>query len=477
MTRDQPPQLAVAILEWFLPDNDPLTGDLLEAARTRSRAWLWWQILLTVVMRTFADIRAHTRMTTEAVLVSTALLGLLGFHAVVGASLINRIWLLYDPDAIMASTPATRYAGWHTAGDLVAFLCAIAVGRVIGRFHREHRIAAAVLFSASALAAAFVHLYLFVPQNAPQPAFMPAGAVRQIVESMLFVAGLFIGIATSPAQIRSGAMAAALVVVMAALPAETRAQGVAERTFDVASIKRNVSNTVRGSGLAGPQPGGRYIGVGVTLRRLIGDAYDRDVEGGPDWSASDRFDVNATAGGNPTVTQIRLMLRPLLADRFKLKVHTEAREMPVFEMRLARADGRLGSGLKQSDATCAEEARNFFPGGLGFPPPCGDYRLGAGAFVARGLTLTGLAQLLSGITGRPVLNRTGRDEAFDIEMKWSSDSGLTGIPRDAAGANTLTADGLTLFTALREQLGLRLDSSRAAVEVLIVDHAEPPTPD
>jgi uncharacterized protein (TIGR03435 family) len=477
VTPHQPPQLAVAVLEWLLPDNEPLTGDLLEAARTRSHAWLWWQILLAVVIRTFAELRERTRMTTEAVLVSTAMLGLLGFHAVVGASLINHIWLTYNPDAITPSTHTSRFHGWHAAGAIVAFLCAIAVGRLIGRFHREHRIAATIMCSASAVAAAFLNLYLFVPQTALQPTFLPAGAVVQIVASMLFIAGLFIGIATSSAQIRSGAVATVVFVVATALPPAMHAQSVTARSFDVASIKRNVSNTVRGSGLAAPQPGGRYIGVGVTLRRLIGEAYDMDIDGGPDWMASDRFDVNATAEGNPTAAQIRLMLRPLLADRFKLKVHTEAREMPVFEMRLARDDGRLGSGLKQSDAACAEEARNFFPGKLGFPPPCGDFRLGAGAFVARGLTLTGLTQLLRGITGRPVINRTGRDEAFDIEMKWSSDGGLTGIPRDATGATTLTPDGLTLFTALREQLGLRLDSSRAAVDVLIVDHAEPPTPD
>ena len=477
MTPHKPPQLALAILEWFLPDNEPLTGDLLEAARTRSHAWLWWQILLAVVMRTFAEIREHTRMTTEAVLVSTAMLGLLGFHAVVGASLINHMWLMYDPDAIMASTHTSRYQGWHVAGAIVAFLCAIAVGRVIGRFHREHRIAAAVVFSASAVAAAFLNLYLFVPQTTLQPAFMPPGATLQIVASMLFIAGLFIGIATSSAQIRSGPVATVVFVVATALPPAMHAQSVTERTFDVASIKRNVSNTVRGSGLSAPQPGGRYIGIGVTLRRLIGDAYDMDVYGGPDWMASDRFDVNATAEGNPTAAQIRLMLRPLLADRFKLKVHTEAREMPVYEMRLTRGDGRAGAGLKQSDAKCAEEAHNFFPGKLGFPPPCGDFRLGAGALVARGMTMTGLAELLGRITGRPVFNRTDQDGAFDIEMKWSSDGGLTGIPRDAAGANTLTADGLTLFTAIREQLGLRLDSSRAAVDVLVVDHAEPPTAD
>ena len=477
MTLHEPPPLAVAILDRFLPDNEPLTGDLLEAARTRSRAWLWWQILLAVMMRAFADIREHKRMTAEALLVSTAMLALLGFHAVVSASLINHMRLLYDPHAIVAGTG--RYHDWHAAGAVVAFLGAIAVGRAIGRFHREHRIAAVVVFSASAVAAAFLNLYLFVPQTTLQPAFMPAGATVQIVESMLFIAGLFLGIATSPAQIRSGVVTTVAFLIVAVLPPAMRAQSATGRTFDVASIKRNVSNTVGGSGLAAPQPGGRYIGIGVTLRRLIGDAYDMDVSSGPDWIASDRFDVNASAEGNPTAAQIRLMLRPLLADRFKLKVHTEAREMSVFEMRLARDDGRLGAGLKPSDATCADEARNYFPGKSppGFPPPCGDYRLGAGAFVARGMTMTGLAQMLSRITGRPVIDRTGRDVAFDIEMKWSTDGGLTGIPRDAANANTLTADGLTLFTALREQLGLRLDSSRAAVDVLVVDHAEPPTPD
>jgi uncharacterized protein (TIGR03435 family) len=477
MNPHEPPQLAVATLEWVLSDNDPLAGDLLEAARTRSRVWLWWQILMVVVSHAFAELRQRTRITTEAVLVSTAMLALLGFHAVVGASLMNHMRLMYNADSIIATTHASPHHGWQGTGAIVAALFAIAVGRMIGRIHRQHRIAAAVVFSASAVGAAFLNLFLFVPLTVLEPVWIPPDAALQIVASMLFIAGLFIGIATSPAQIRSGTTATVVVIFAAALQPAIQAQSVRERSFDVASIKRNVSNTVLGSGLAAPQPGGRYVGVGVTLRRLIGDAYDMDIEGGSDWMASDRFDVNATADGNPTATQIRLMLRLLLADRFKLKVHTESREMPVYEMRLARDDGRLGSGMKQSDAKCAEEARNFFPGTAGFPPPCGDFRLGGGAFVARGLTLTGLAQLLGGITGRPVFNRTGRDEAFDIEMKWSSDGGLTGIPRDAAGANTLSADGVTVFTALREQLGLRLDSSRAAVDVLVIDHAEPPTAD
>lgn len=475
MTPHEPPRLAVAILERFLPDNEPLAGDLLEASRTRSRAWLWCQVLLAVAGRTVAGFRDHKRVTTEAVLVSTAMLALLAFHAVVGASLINRMRLMSDPQAIVAGTG--RYQAWHGVAALVAFVVAIAIGRAIGRFHRDHRVAAAIVFSVSAVGTAFLNLYFFVPQTTLQPAFMPANAGVQIVEAMLFIGGLFIGIATSPAQLRPRTAAAVALFAAALLQPLVQAQSVEAQTFEVASIKRNVTHTGPGS-LAAPQPGGRYIGIGVTLRRLISDAYDDiEITGGPDWAGSDRFDVNARAEGEPTPAQIRRMLRPLLADRFKLKVHTEPREMPVYEMRVARADGRLGPAITPSDSKCAEEARNFFPGALGFPPPCGDFRLGAGAFVARGMTMEGLARLFSGSVGRPIRDRTGLDGAFDIDMKWSSDGGLRPTPPDAAGASELRAEGVTLFTALREQLGLRLDSARAPVDVLVIDSAEPPTPD
>jgi uncharacterized protein (TIGR03435 family) len=467
--------LATAILERFLADNEPLAGDLLESARTRSHAWLWRQVLLAVLARTVAEIRDHKRTRAEALLVGTAMLALLGFHAVVGASLINRMRLMYDPQAIGAGTGHLQ--GWHGFGAAAGFVVAIAIGRVIGRFHREHRVAAAFVFSASAVTASFANLILFVPETTLQPAFMPPNAGVQIVEAMLFIAGLFIGISTSPTQIRSNRTAVIALVTAVAVSPAAQAQSSDQRTFDVASIKPNITHKGPGS-LAAPQPGGRYVGIGVTLRRLINDAYDPfDILGGPDWVGTERFDVNARAEGEPNPSAIRRMLRPLLADRFKLEVHTELREMSVFEMRLARTDGRLGSGLTQSDTKCAEEARNFFPGAMGFPPPCGDYRLGAGAFVGRGLTMAALAGMLGGRVGRPVIDRTGLAAAFDVDMKWTSDVGLQPMPPDAAGASTLSADGLTLFTALREQLGLRLDPGRAPVEVLVIDRAEPPTPD
>ena len=267
------------------------------------------------------------------------------------------------------------------------------------------------------------------------------------------------------------------IVTAAGLGAAASAQSDRQR-FEVASIKRNVTGTQRGGGISAPQPGGRYLAIGATLRRLVGEAYDLDVLGGPAWADSDRFDVNAKAEGEPTAVQIRRMLQPLLAERFKLAVHKEAREMPVYTLTLSRADRKVGQKLQESDAKCAAEARNYFPGGPpGFPPPCGDFRLGARALTARGMTMAGLARLLGGMVGRPVLDRTGLDAAFDIALQWSSDLGLRQTQPDSAGAAEVRPDGLSLFTAIQEQLGLRLDATRAPVDVLVIDSAEPPTPD
>jgi uncharacterized protein (TIGR03435 family) len=254
-----------------------------------------------------------------------------------------------------------------------------------------------------------------------------------------------------------------------------------QETFEVASIRRNVSGTQQGGGLAAPQPGGRFIALGATLRRLVADAYsDRelfDVIGGPPWAGTDRFDINARAEGERSPAGIRRMLRTLLADRFKLVVHSETREMPVYTLTLARADRRLGSKLRPSDPKCAEEARNFFPGAMGFPPPCGDFRLGARALTARGVSMDALARLLGGRAGRPGLDRTGLDGVYDLDLEWSSDLGLQQAPRGSAGAGELSPDGLSLFTALQEQLGLKLEPARSPVAVLVIDSAEPPTGD
>jgi uncharacterized protein (TIGR03435 family) len=256
-----------------------------------------------------------------------------------------------------------------------------------------------------------------------------------------------------------------------------QAQGI--QAFEVASIRRNLTGAQRGGGLAGPQPGGRFIAVGATLSRLVSGAFDDlQVVGGPAWIDSDRFDVNARAAAEPSMPEMRLMRRALLVDRFKLVAHTDVREMPVYALTTTREDRRLGPKLRESDAACAEEARTSLQRSAPGPVPgCGDFRLSARSLTARGMTMTGLARLLGGRAGRPVLDRTGLQGAYDLEVEWSSDLGLAQAPPGSAGAGELTPEGLSLFTALQEQLGLRLQATRGPVNVVVVDHAEAPTPD
>jgi uncharacterized protein (TIGR03435 family) len=272
---------------------------------------------------------------------------------------------------------------------------------------------------------------------------------------------------------------AAIGVSCSALLIAPGLQAQTPRTFEVVSIKRNLTTSQQGRGLAAPQPGGRFVAIGVTLRRLVGDAYDgAQVFGGPAWIDTDRFDVNARADGEPAPAEVALMLRPMLADRFQLLVHHVTREAPVYVLMPARADRRPGPTLRESDAKCAAEARSFFPSPEpGLPPRCGDFRLGARALTARGMTMSGLARLLSGRVDRPVLDRTGLDSSYDLEIEWSSDLGLSPAPPGSAGASELTPDGLSLFTALQEQLGLRLQATRGPVDVVVIDRAEPPGPD
>ena len=256
-------------------------------------------------------------------------------------------------------------------------------------------------------------------------------------------------------------------------------QAQAQPAFEVASIRRNLTGLQRGGGLAAPQPGGRFVAIGATLKRLVGDAYDdMQVFGGPTWIDTDRFDVNARSEHDRPPAEIRRMLRPLLADRFRLAVHTETREMPIYVLSTTRADRTLGPRLRESDVTCAREARAFVPGGTpGSPLSCGDFRLGARTLTARGMAMRSLARLLGDRAGRPVVDRTGLGAVYDVEVEWSSDLGLQQAPPASAGAAELAPDGLSLFTALQEQLGLRLQAARGPVEVIVIDRAEPPSPD
>lgn len=245
--------------------------------------------------------------------------------------------------------------------------------------------------------------------------------------------------------------------------------------FDVASIKQNksdakpVMNFPPGSEDAGAPGGGLFSGSGVTLYQYISLAYDFSVFDYqllkfrlPEWVLADRFDIQARAGGNPTKAQVRLMLRSLLADRFKLAIHFETREVPVFALVLAKP-GNTGPQLRpHSDEPSCSPAS---PCGRfdSLPNPPGQFKIGA-----RDVTLGFIANVLAtSELGRPVVDQTGLTGNFDFTLEWT--------PNIAAAPDFIPDEsGPTYIEALQRQLGLKLESTRGPIQVPVIDHVERP---
>jgi hypothetical protein len=188
MKASQPPRLALALLERCVPDNEPLVGDLLEDRLKRSDAWFWRQVVFALLSYTFLLVRTKPFLTTERVLVTTAMLALLGLYTVVVATLMTRLIVLSD-----AWFPQTgRYEALQLYFTVPAFAAAIVMGRVIRRLHHGHRVMRVLGCSVTASAAACLNLYLFVPNALLQP--LVPHAATQIAVGMVFIAGLFVGI-------------------------------------------------------------------------------------------------------------------------------------------------------------------------------------------------------------------------------------------------------------------------------------------
>jgi uncharacterized protein (TIGR03435 family) len=246
--------------------------------------------------------------------------------------------------------------------------------------------------------------------------------------------------------------------------AATLAAGQPAPAFEVASVKPNTSGDVEGS--IGPRPGG-YVATNIPLRLLIIRAHELrtfQVVGGPGWIDGERFDVTARAPEGTPPNQIYPMLRTLLAERFRLRTHNEKRDQPVYALVTARADGRLGPKLTASTLNCAGQPGQSEQCSMG-----GSFTGSGGTLRGVGQPLTTLATHLSTAVDRIVQDRTGLAGGFDFELAWSG-SGL----KAAAGA---ASERPSVFTALQEQLGLKLEPSRAPVDILVIDSAERPTPD
>jgi uncharacterized protein (TIGR03435 family) len=280
------------------------------------------------------------------------------------------------------------------------------------------------------------------------------------------------------------AFAAAVVALGAGAVALPHAQAPGSNAakapaFEVVSIKRSRSDETGGS--MGFQTGGRFRSINVPVDSLLTTVfaagrsmlYSQVI--GPNWIATDRFDITAKAPSDLPSDVASLsklmpaMLRALLEDRFKLKTHMETREDQIYALVVARSDGSQGPQLHPAAVDCLAlaAARRENPTAASVPVQCG-LHFDAGRLSGGSVDASTLASLLSGTVQRPVVDRTGLAGNFDFELQWSA-----GLPADSASGDSLPS----IFAAVQEQLGLKLESTKGAVDMVIVDHIERPTED
>jgi uncharacterized protein (TIGR03435 family) len=270
------------------------------------------------------------------------------------------------------------------------------------------------------------------------------------------------------------------------------AQAPASPSFEVVSIKPVAPTASAGGWRNAP---GRITGT-FTVKTLIALAFSTSstpitpfpanrILGGPDWLDTTRFAVNAEAprdGQTNTTNPIAFgrplapLLRSLLEARFKLAAHIETRELPIYALVVARSDGRLGPKLRRiSDEECAARRLKANNGPLSPSDalPCGATRGTPTGFLDFGVAMTTTANQLQGRgADRPILDRTNLAGHFDVDFQWATEAN-----RLSGGSTVSSSDPTSLFTTITEQLGLKVESRREPMDVLVVDHVERPTPD
>jgi len=276
-------------------------------------------------------------------------------------------------------------------------------------------------------------------------------------------------------------MGARDLVVVAAAAASLTAQSARHPTFEAASIKPSSPSSP--GEMIGPA-GDRLVANNAPLRMLVQYAYRWDGDrpfllsqmfGMPEWAATDRFDVQAKAGDGRIVPQRELqsMTQSMLEDRFQLKAHREMRELPVYSFVVAKSGVKMKKSADQTLPADDERPRVFDPSAaprgrfrlIAKPSPSGAITL---AITGTAIAIPRLIRILQQYLDRPLLDASGVDGLYDVQFEFGLAQSPPAGPDDNPGAS--------LFTAVQEQLGLKLDAQKKSIEVLVVDHAEHPTP-
>jgi uncharacterized protein (TIGR03435 family) len=240
-------------------------------------------------------------------------------------------------------------------------------------------------------------------------------------------------------------------------------------TFDVISVRPNKSDS-HGITLGYTPDGLRAVNIPILF--LIKEAFglnDDQLIGLPDWVHSEKYDVDAKVADADVSAikslaheQRRQMILQILADRFKFTYHRETRMLPEYSLVVAKGGSKLQEFQSGNDVA-------------GAPKHAGQMKMSNGVITATGVPLEPLTRLLSDRVGRPVLDKTGLTGNYDFTLQWA-DEGHDGPARGPdPGAAASELSGPSIFTAVEEQLGLKLQSEKGPVQVVIVDHIEQPT--
>jgi uncharacterized protein (TIGR03435 family) len=272
------------------------------------------------------------------------------------------------------------------------------------------------------------------------------------------------------------------ILAAAAISALLPAQEVGKPQFEVASIKPNHSGDMR-VGIA-MEPGGRFVATNVPVKMLILMAYqlkDNQLSGLPGWADSDRFDIIAKpeSGSGIKSDDERAMMQALLAERFKLTFHKDTKELPIYALVVAKSGLKMEPSKGNPDFGDDTRTRSAPEPGRG----PGRGRGGQGIRMMRGeinganVTVGMLADQLSRITGRSVIDKTGLVGSYDFALKYTPEGTMPAGPKDADNHETAPSDSErpSIFVAVQEQLGLKLESQKGPVDLYLIDHLEKPS--
>jgi uncharacterized protein (TIGR03435 family) len=278
-------------------------------------------------------------------------------------------------------------------------------------------------------------------------------------------------------------------------PAQTPTAATAPRpAFEVVSVKPN--HSASGGVMIRMAPGGRFNAENITVKFLLEEAYrvkENQISGAPGWLDTERFDIEAkpdgsfAAGeqkGNPQEQhkQLMLMLQSMLEDRFKLVLHHETKELPVYALVVAKSGPKLHESAPEPPGTSDDDPP---PGPMkpDGPQPRHSIRMmGRGDLNINAETLDTLADVLSQQLGRLIVNKTGLKGNYDFSLKWTPDEhegqmfgGAGGGPDGRPGPPPADASGPSIYAALQEQLGLKLETQKGPVDTIVIDRVEKPS--